>query len=275
VEFEVRTVGRADIAKLTIVKRDLRGTRYSGTSNVHFKRARIVDIDFRGIGFDQFSAEAATFERCQFSSTTFEDGTFSVKPQSVYRDCDFTGSSLGFMDPGQARFERCTFDRVKLNDWESDAAEFLECGFSGHIKDSRFSGRPWGMWKEPGYLDPPRTRNDFRGNDFRGAEIVGCDFIYGIPISEQLWPEGDDYIRLDNLPERVARARRIVDAWPDEAERKEALILLDVYSEAGYAEQGELFANRWDLDVPRAVAAKFWTLLESLPVGSALGPSSS
>jgi len=40
--------------------------------------------------------------------------------------------------------------------------------------------------------------------------------------------------------------------------------MLEIYSTGGYEEQDELFAHRWELGVPRAVADRVWSLLEGV-----------
>jgi hypothetical protein len=40
------------------------------------------------------------------------------------------------------------------------------------------------------------------------------------------------------------------------------MILLQVYSEAGFEEQDEFFARRWDVVTDRPLAQRVWRLLE-------------
>jgi len=88
------------------------------------------------------------------------------------------------------------------------------------------------------------------GTDFRDAELVGCDFAWGIDIGQQLWPAGARYVRLDRWPERVAHARQAFETWPAD-ERREAMIVLEVYSAPGYEYQDEVFVNKYDASTPR------------------------
>lgn len=258
-----RFLGRSE--RLEVAGRITRDTvdpgRWAGSTEPWFISAVATGVDFSGMRLDSFVAEKTDFRGCDFRRVSFEAGGFAVEKQSVYRSCRFDGADLRHIFLGQARFEDCTFDNAKIHDWAADAAEFVRCHFAGRITMSRFSGRPWGMWEDPGALDPPRTFNEFIGNDFRQAELLDCSFVRGIDVSSQMWPEGDEYIRLDHLHDRIDLARAQVLRWPDSPAREDALILLDVYSEAGYEDQPELFTHKWSLKLNREATARVWDLL--------------
>lgn len=63
-------------------------------------------------------------------------------------------------------------------------------------------------------------RNEFRGNDFSQTDLIDTAFKFGIDISAQRWPQGPEYIRLDRLAERFARARKEIEAWSSESDRR-------------------------------------------------------
>lgn len=115
----------------------------------------------------------------------------------------FDGADLRRVFVGNTRFERCRFEGTKIHDWGADEAEIVDCMFATRISESRFAGRPW-----KGPVSPARERNEFQGNDFSRSTLVGNSFVYGIAISERVWPEGPDYIRLDRYQERLALAGR-------------------------------------------------------------------
>ena len=138
-------------------------------------------------------------------------------------DADLTG-----VRPGQARFERCTFDNAKLDAWESFTAEFIDCHFAGRLKDVRFYGRPWGSGADR--IDPLRTTNAFTGNDFRKADLLGVVFAHGIDIKKQKWPEGPQYVILDRIHQRIAKVRLGVLEWRDHEARQQALDMLQAAS---------------------------------------------
>jgi hypothetical protein len=241
----------------------IEGGRWHGPADLALVDSQLTDVDFSGRVFDVFTAEGSIFQSCDFRRTRFHAGSFAIARQSVYRDCIFEASDLRHIELDQARFERCTFDQALIDDWASDAAEFIDSRFATTLRQCRFAGRPWGPWEERDRLQPLRTRNEFRGNDFRFATVIDCSFVYGIDVTDQRWPGGEDYVLLDRWPARLESARSKLADWPDDHERTEATLLLRTYSEAGFEEQDALFACRWDVIDERPLAEKVWRLLES------------
>lgn len=137
-------------------------------------------------------------------------------------------------------------------------AEFVDCHFAGRLIELSFAGKP--DPKHLKWIQPPRTINEFRGNDFRQAELIECSFFRGIDLNEQLLPEGNRYIRLARLRERINRARAEVARWPDDFEREKALAMLRYY-DAISADQDQLFANRNDGSSSPQVRNRVWELL--------------
>ena len=62
----------------------------------------------------------------------------------------------------------------------------------------------------------------------------------------------------------MTRARPIIETWEPSSVRNEALVLLDVYSNDGFEEQDEIFANRYETSAPREVSDWFWKLVETI-----------
>ncbi len=226
-------------------------------------RATVRDADFSRVTFDQFAPEGCTFEHCDFGGQTLDrryQPLFSSRRQSVFRDCRFDGADLTGVRPGQARFERCSFANARIDAWESFTAEFIDCTFAGRIVNARFYGRPWGSGAER--LDPARKTNAFTGNDFHSADLVGVIFIHGIDISKQRWPEGSQYVVLDRIHQRIAKARLGVLEWRDHRARQEALDMLQAASLL-YAHQMTVIGRRVDerWSAPPAVQERVWDAL--------------
>jgi len=226
-------------------------------------RVTVRDADFRRVTFDQFAPEGCTFEHCDFSGQTLDrryQPLFSSRRQSVFRDCKFDGADLTGVRPGQARFERCTFDGARIDAWESFTAEFIDCHFSGRVVNVRFYGRPWGTGAER--LDPIRTANAFAGNDFRKADLVGVTFVHGIDVGAQRWPQGPEYVVLDKIHQRIAKARVTVLDWREHPAREEALEMLQSAAQL-YSNQmtviGRRVEERWS--APAAVQERVWDTL--------------
>lgn len=262
-DWAVHTAGLAEsMPRLHESRGVLSGGRWQSGTNVGFQAASVDGVDFSGVQFWAFAAGASSFDNCDFSGCRFEAGALGVGQQTRYRDCRFDWADLRSIDLGNVRFERCSFDQADIHDWAADAAEFVECRFAGRITESRFCGRPWGMWLE-GAMDVRRRSNDFRANDFTDAELSGCDFVYAIDIGAQRWPSGPQYVRVDRWKARAARAMSAFDSWPP-ADRDEALITLAVYTEAGYEEQDEIFVNKWSLGTDPKLADRIWSVIASV-----------
>jgi len=259
---------RADLPGHRVIRGDLPGGRVDSTESIHFEEASLDSVDLSGAVFGVFSATASAFEGCDFRNAKLKDGQFgSVGRQTTYVDCHFDGADLrGMWGLGNARFVRCTFDSAKIHDWWGDASDFIDCHFAGKLTMCRFEGRIWDPgWLEPGRLNPPRERNEFRGNDFREAELIDCAFRHGIDISANLWPEGPEYIRLDRLAQRIAYARAVVARWPEGPDRRHAESILRIFSTHGYEEQEELFTLKANVGLEPAVA-ETWRILAEAPV---------
>lgn len=81
---------------------------------------------------------------------------------------------------------------------------------------------------------------------------------------------------IDRFHERVTLTRRKVERWRDDDAKREALIMLDVYSDDA-KEQDAVFVERYGLGVPTDVADGVWDLLRvALPMApeQGIGPSS-
>ena len=257
--FRVRVTGSGPPAKTTRVRLPRLGGRYEGLPNVEFGRVLVRGVSFANMAFDYFEAEGTTFAGCDFSGARLH-GTFGLLRQTRFTDCRFDRARLSLIEPGQARFDGCRFADSDMKRWAAEANEFVGCVFSGLVSEVNFWGRPPADWLDQ--LRPRREVNEFRGNDFRQAELMNLRFLGGIDLGAQLLPSSSEYIRLDRISERIRRIRPVVESWEDR-DRDEGLILLDVYSREGYEDQPELFAHRWDLDVPREVANRVWALLEA------------
>lgn len=230
---------------------------------VALDRATLADVDFRKVRFERFALSGCVFVNCDFRDIRFDrkfQPLFASARQSVFRDCRFDGSDLRRMQPSQARFERCSFEGAVIEKWSSTLAEFVECTFAGPIVGSRFYGRPWGT--EIGRLDPRRARNEFRGNDFSRADLQETVFLMGIDVDAQRWPEGDEYVRMDRIHQRLTRAREEILRWKDLKARNAAHEIVQSMSVL-YIQQNSVIARRVD---PRSSASadlqrEVWALL--------------
>lgn len=262
---EVRVTG-TDIPRLEVTE-NRQGSRYwppVGTL-VEFKHVRFEDVDFSGAAFEGFTAsEGSVFERCDFRRMRARGGSFCDGLQVVYRDCRFERAGISHFRPGAARFERCDFQ--DLRDWLAIHTEFVDCTFSGELRDVRFSGRPVDYFSRNyrlAKMRPRREVNEVHGNDFRSADMVGVSFVFGVKLDDQRLPDGPEYIRLDQFSRRARMARSKIEGWDDRDARDEALRVLDIYQGMSESlQQDDLFARKDELAAPIEVLERLWRLLE-------------
>ncbi|MGH2498555.1 MAG: pentapeptide repeat-containing protein [Candidatus Limnocylindria bacterium] len=235
------------------------------TAVVLLERATIEGVDFHKASFDRFAPIGCTFVRCDFRGLEFDRRLlplFASPRQTVFRECRFDECDLRRTDPGQSRFEGCTFDGARIERWVAACAEFVGCHFAGPIVASKFYGRPYGPLAAR--LDPGRDVNEFRGNDFSRTDLVDTLFSRGISFAAQRWPEGEQFIRLDRIHQRMQRGRAEIMRWKDLEARQDALAMLLALSRL-YGEQNELIRRREDPQAQASpkVQARVWQVLES------------
>jgi hypothetical protein len=130
------------------------------------------------------------------------------------------------------RLERCQFADADLEGWFTWAAELVDCSFAGRLSGVVFTGRD---------AESSRT-NEFVGNDFQEADLDDVDFR-DIDLDAQLLPQGDEYIRLRDLQERVKAVRKTVKTWPQDAARAGAEQMLSL-AESVYEDESDVFTKR-------------------------------
>jgi hypothetical protein len=173
-------------------------------------------VDFSELRLWAFRAYGCQFVDCDFSGIRLEWLPFA-DGESVFRRCRFhrAGISSGF---GDVLLDECDFEDADLRDWFATRADIVSCRFAGRVEQVVFFG------SDP---DDPRSRNEFRGNDFRDADLEDVAFRFGIDLQEQLLPEGDAYVTLWSVRERVRAARSVIRHWEDESHGAEAEQMLD------------------------------------------------
>ncbi len=256
---DVRVIDHPRVPEL-VVRQSVAGTRFEPPPRTHvqFRNAHANEVDFSRAHFYIFASSGCLFTRCDFQHVRVAyGGTLSGRSQTVYRDSRFDGADLSPLDPGTARFERCTFDRANLEGWNCFDTEFVDCHFAGRIEGVKF----WGH--SPGLKIFKRRRvNEFRGNDFREVELIDTQFTGGIDLQAQQLPTGDAYIRLDRIDDRIARVREEILRWPDGRARHEALVMLMIYEGRPRQKQVELFTRRDDLEIDPNVRNRVWDMLQ-------------
>ena len=259
--YRVVDRGPGPAAPELIVTTDLHAQRFKPPHNtvVEFRGIQASEVNFSGARFWWYLAGSSTFTYCDFSRVRIEEGNLGNDAATIYRRCRFDRADLRNADPLFARFEQCSFDGADFRGFRSFYAEFVECHFAGRIVSAKFFGRPEGITEPP--RDLKRQTNEFRGNDFREAELIDTGFVDGIEIEAQQWPQGEAYVKLDRIHERIEKARAAVLSWQDDKARKEALVMLQIYNEDTEHQAG-LFARRDNITITPAVRDQVWDLLE-------------
>jgi hypothetical protein len=78
---------------------------------------------------------------------------------------------------------------------------------------------------------------------FRDADLDDVGFRFGIDLDAQLLPQGNDYVRLRDLQERVDALRNDVKTWPQDAARADAEEMLRLV-ESVYENEPDVFTKR-------------------------------
>ncbi len=247
----------------TIITHDLHGGRFEPPSPaVCFRYAKVCHVDFSGLAFSRLCAESSIFEDCSFDNISLEYAPLGLPPSNLFRACTFDGADLRGIEPGHARFERCTFVKTRIEDWFAFCAEFVDCRFATTIETCKFSTRRINC--ADGLISSLRRKsNEFRGNDFSDSVLIDTSFV-GIDLDQQAFPDTSEYIKLDRLEERFTHVRSQVLEWPDEETRKHALVMLEVYyfDADKRVKREKLFARRDDLPIRPDVRERVWEMLE-------------
>jgi len=226
-------------------------------------RASLANVDFRKAKFEKLQLSVANFVGCDFRGLRLGDRFqpfFSTRPRSVFRLCRFDGADLRQISPEGTRFERCTFEDAKLDGWTPARAEFVECRFAGKVVKVTFTGKPAGQGSTR--IDPPRPRNEFRGNDFRDAQLIDTVFVLGIDLDQQRWPVSDDYVRIGKFVRRLEAARSEILSWEAGELRSGALAMLQSLAQR-WQDQRDVIALRVGPGtIPPRVQNRVWDVLE-------------
>lgn len=213
-----------------------------------FSDRTLHDVTFRGVrdgeewlAFRRTVFQGCTFERCDLqwhwgSHHERQDEAARFVGCRIVR-CDLRNTSFAY-----GRIEGCTIDSCR---WRRHltAVDVVDTVFLGVVDGLTLWGRDLSL---PGTVRPRERPNEIRGNDFRGADLRGLGLMAGVPVHDQLWPEGPACAVVDRVPERVAAILRRTEGSDDPADvalRDSAQWYLD-WREPG-TEQDTLWL-RWD-----------------------------
>lgn len=192
---------------------------------IRFDHVEASDQDFSGLRPKKvLGVVESRFTRCSFERLRAPRVCFGAGgSQSVYVECSFDHSRFKANAPGNARFERCTFRDVKIDYMIGDGLEFIDCVFTGQLKEVVFWGSV-GMQKLARAYG--RVTDEFTGNDLSGADLIDCGFRGGVDLTKNTLPPGiGTLVALDGA-ETLARVKRRVFEMPDTPLREQAMNLV-------------------------------------------------
>lgn len=214
---------------------------------IKFDGVEACDQDFSGLKPKKILGVAESrFIRCSFERLRAPKVCFGAGPtQSVYVECSFDHSRFKANAPGNARFERCTFRDVKIDYMIGQGLEFIDCIFTGRIKDVVFWGSVGMDLLVKAY---GRVTNEFTGNDLSGADLIDCGFRGGVDLTENTLPLGTGTLVALDGAEALARVKRRVLEMPESPlrERVENLVKADEMSMRMGRGQEHLWVRRDD-----------------------------
>lgn len=198
-------------------------TRSRGFAKVHSDENVTVDheelqaAEFSGRKLKTLTVIGSRLTACKFEKMRIEGCALGAgKEVSEYIGCSFDGSDMRMGVGGYARFESCSFQNTRVEDWFCFAVEMVDCSFSGRMVGSFFNGRP----RDDQQSAVKRKRNDFYGNDFSKMKLEDVAFRTGIDLERQKLPTGAEYIYLRDAETAVRNARAEILEWKDLELRK-------------------------------------------------------
>lgn len=243
-KWEARVVGQRKIDPNEFIDLD----------HVHLDSA-----DFSRRSLSMFGSVGSRLVKCRFDNAQIDDASFGAgREMSEYIECSFDGLRF-WHGSGFARFVRCSFKDIDVQNWLCFGTEMIDCVFSGRMKRCIFNGTP--MEEQRTFLG--RERNEFHGNDFSGADLVDVAFRTGIDLTKQRLPSGPQYLYLPDAPAAFALAKSAAQQWSDPGLRKEALSFLDSESFELKGGQHQLLLRADDYSRSREVVDKVFALLRA------------
>ncbi|SNS97176.1 pentapeptide repeat-containing protein [Actinoplanes regularis] len=253
------------------------------------KHEHVVGADYSGLTLDKFSAEGSTFEGCVFDRSKVADAGFgSGMEQSQYINCSFDRASLTSLG-GYTRFINCTFRNARFAGCIANYLEFVGCTFTGRITaltmygafpsaENRYRSVVASLARQ-GRSEPPgyrrlalRERNEIRDNDFTAAELIDVNFRFGVDLTAQRLPAGDDYLYLPDAETTLLRGLATLehDSSPTaESAVRYLRILLDKEIGTG---QRQLLLRAKDYERKKVIPPHIQLAVDVLRTKAATGP---
>ena len=216
-----------------------------------FTDRRIAGVTFRGLadawGWLQFRNCAfveCTFERCEvnwrFGGRGFEQDAASWISASRFVRCDLRQFKVAYGGVEGSVFENCRWDFPNF----LRNTDLISNRFIGIVRRLIILGQDD---TPPGEMSQPRARaNVIRGNDFRAADLRELELRNGVPVEDQLWPEGPNCGVIDRYPERMEILLSQLQGRDDNEAKRWRIWLSTLAIHHGPATQQQSTWERWD-----------------------------
>jgi uncharacterized protein YjbI with pentapeptide repeats len=232
-------------------------------TSVRIDHQQVTGADYSGQVLDEFMAHGSTFTACRFDKVKVKHAAFGVGQEvSRYVGCSFNGATLTSLG-GFVRFEKCAFHNLKVTRSRPDYLEFVDCTFTGRVTGLRLwasapgadalyaqrqaspagRGRP----ERAGYRELAlRGHNEIRGNDFSAARLIDVEFRFGVDLTEQKLPAGDEYLYLPDAETTLLSALAALAPDPSEEARQAKTFLQSRLEHTVASGQRQLLINERD-----------------------------
>jgi len=238
-------------------KADLRGLPFQAQANIDLSGSLLENADLSQCDLSNMTIERATFKACLFENANFSgttlagveiiDSTFlkstlkngRTKNSSEKKDdgfmkgvtfteCDLSKYEFSPIIADKCLFEHCRFSETFIN------ARLSNTQFIGKIEDSWFRGFPWRGTEKLSLLDKlfspkrdPKKRNRMVNVDLSKAQLHGVFFSDGIDLSTTIFPQQDDYFRVDNFSQVFKKVKEKITSEWESPYKERALLALD------------------------------------------------
>ncbi len=142
-----------------------------------------------------------------FADTTIDHCTFIrsdlrsvgiAKGEAVFTNCEFSSCDMRGMTLENATFIDCTFVKCRFNDQILQAANIVNCSFSGKLVDITFEGN-----------GKQKLIANFENCILEGVRFVNCDLTQCIP------PKYKNHLYVEQVSSRVKNAMTKIDNDPN------------------------------------------------------------
>jgi uncharacterized protein YjbI with pentapeptide repeats len=200
---EAVAIGQTSIGELRRLDGsiEIRGGRWRDVdfSLSNLPSLRLFDMQVVNCLFDNCDLPDLRMWGTKFSGVSFREaclkgaslGAVHQARRMVYDGVDFSRADLRGAHSQAAEFNDCLFHEARLDKVDFGGSNFVDCRFTGELREVLFYRRPFGMADGP--------ENQMKRVDFSQARLRWCAFR-GLDLDEVLLPQDDEHIVLRDYP---------------------------------------------------------------------------